>query len=198
MEENTQILEKLDKFLFFFQIRTLAREFCCGCRLIVGNILISVIFIIFLFFHILSIISTINDSKLTSILMIFISLNLLVSSVLILISTLKRNVKLAYYGYLINAGSFCLEIITYFIFILLVQIGEIDLELGSNEDLGFLSLLMVIIMFIIFFLLLVFFRVYILWINFSFLKYLARGENGFLEGRLETSSNISERINTNL
>jgi hypothetical protein len=198
MEDNSQILIKLDKFLFFFQIQTLAREFCCGCRLRVGNKLISVIFIIFLFFHILSIISTINDSKLTSILMILISFNLLISSVLILISTYKESVKLAYYGYLINAGSFFIEIITYFIFILMIQIGQIDLEIGSNEDLGFVSLLMVIIMFIIFFLLLVFFRVYILWINFSFLKYLARGEIGFLDRGLETSSNIRERINTNL
>jgi hypothetical protein len=146
--------------------------------------------------HILSINSTIDKSKITTTLMTVIAFNLFLSSILILISTIRLNIKLAYYGYLINATSFYIELATYVIYIIFVEIGVIDLEFGSNEDLNIFSLLMVVVMFGIMFLLLVFFRVYLAWINYSFVIYLAREEYAFLEGRgTDTASTFTGRLN---
>lgn len=189
--DNTKYIEKLEKFMFFFKLRTTAKEFCCGCRLKTGNLIISVIFIIFLLISFYSVFSTTNFSGISRIILtlmfIIINLNLLVSCILILISTIRFDAKLAYYGYFINSASFYFEMLTFFTYMLLIVFRVVEIGNGQIEDYGVFSYIFVFLMFTVFFILLIFFRVYILWINYSFLIYLAKGEYAFLEGSLEES-----------
>ena len=53
-DENTRILNMTKKFMFFFDNQRLTKEFCCGCKLRTGNLIISALFLTYVALNIYS------------------------------------------------------------------------------------------------------------------------------------------------
>jgi len=168
MTEQNNITEM--NFLFFFKLESLANRCCCGCSLKTGVILISI-------FSLLSGISLSMDSNLFLFLFKLIALGIVITgSIFLILSICNSNLLMAYKGYWLFSIKLYIDF-----FLMIMSFFSYFYDNYYIHKYIFPKVLYLMILYIMIVALVFAFKLYLIWIIFSYVKYMSKGDFNPLE-----------------
>ncbi len=185
--DNSEFSQKTENFLFFMK-SNLATQFCCGCNLKLGIIIIAILKLVmyisqFSYMYGTSYIVTIYSLE---------SVADIVSMGLLFYSTINRRVDFAYWGYFIVAvllyfKAFCCILMTILLFSLM----------GYYSSYYQTSIYLYVIFVIIIFIITLALEYYYAYIIYSFTRYITLGNWNAVEGDFSgIDNNIKAQLNS--
>ena len=180
---------KLDKFLFYFPVQTLANSCCCGFSLKTGVEIISVL-------SVLAGVFSIPRTLYSEGLFLFMLLNFIVllcsiiGSIYLFLSTHSNNFEYAFKGYFLFVVAFYL-VVTLIVFEVLI----ISLNQSKVNNLNVLSgfILFLLLLIVSFFALAL--KLYFLWVIYSYVKLISDGQVNLIENNEEGYQKIQNTHN---
>ena len=190
MDNNVELNTKLQKFLFIFPLETLANRCCCGCSLKTGVEIIAILALIDSFAQLVQpsySIFLITFIRLISFVIVS------VGSIFLFLSSNSSNLSMAYKGYFLYAIKFYIDIFMMLISVLLFfyDIYYVHYYLLSRAILELLAYLIIISFAIAF-------KLYLIWIVFSYVRYFAKGDINTIENNTEGYIRIQNNNQQNM
>ena len=185
--DNSQYTQNTEKFLFFMN-SNLATEFCCGCTLKLGVIIISIVKLVM---YLSQMISLSSSTYLVTVYSLQ-SVADLVAMGLLFYSTISRRVDLAFWGYIIVA------VLLYFRAFMCVLSTILLIFLSGSLPYGYYGyyyyyIIIIIVMFIVVLAL----EYYFTYIIYSFTRYITLGNWNAIEGDFSgIDNNIKAQLNS--
>ena len=184
---NEEINTKLENFLFFFKLEILAKRCCCGCSLKTG---VEIIAIIALLDSIVQLMEPSYSIFLITLIRLISLVIVSTGSILLFLSSNSFNLSMAFQGYWLYALKFYIDAFMMLLSMVLYfyDVYFVHYYILSKAILYLLAYFIIVTFTIAF-------KLYLIWVIFSYVKYFAKGEINILENNPEGYVRIQSNQN---